>query len=343
MGKKQITWAQFKVSGFKIVDLLTPALKLVKLLSHFETSVVLMKRTYILAIVLFFGCKEKNKDFNTEKGHNKTIIADTYELIKSNDSRVLLIVFPGGGATSKETKENFNIVENATGNSFSVLLMNFNRHLWINEEDSEKLSADIKTIIEQNDLNTEKIFIGGISIGGTVAITIANYLSKSNSSIEPNGVFVVDSPIDLYALYQSSQKDILRKDFSEERLSEPKFIIRYFEEEFGRSDTLLTNIQKVSPITLQTRNTTNIKNLKNKKLRFYTEPDTLWWKENRQTDFESTNAYMLQKTFEILKSENWNNVQLVQTENKGFRANGKRHPHSWSIVDTDDLIEWILE
>ena len=44
-----------------------------------------------------------------------------------------------------------------------------------------------------------------MSIGGTVALTLSDYLSKTNSPIKPNGVFVVDSPIDLYALYESSQ------------------------------------------------------------------------------------------------------------------------------------------
>ena len=127
------------------------------------------------------------------------------------------------------------------------------------------------------------------------------------------------------------KKDITRKDFTEERLSEPKWIINYFEEQFGGKDSLLTNVQKVSPLTLATKNIDNIKNLKNKKLRFYTEPDTLWLKENRQTDFENSNAYTLQKTKELLSNYNWKNIELIQTKNKGFRINGERNPHSWSF------------
>ena len=180
-------------------------------------------------------------------------------------------------------------------------------------------------------------------LGGSVALTLSEHLVETNSYLKPKGVFLVDSPIDLFALYESSQKDILRKDFSEERLTEPKWIINYFEDEFGGKDSLLSNIQKVSPFTLKTENINNIKNLKNSKLRFYTEPDTLWWKETRQTDFESTNAFTLQKTNEVLENKNWKNVKLIQTKNKGYRANGERNPHSWSIVDTDDLINWILE
>lgn len=296
-----------------------------------------------LSFILIFSCKNQSEKQQALKNEITTIQNDDYELIKSSESKALLIVFPGGGSTSKETKRDFKIVDKATKKGISVLLMNFGRHLWIEKDDSEQLSNLIIKAIEDNNLNADNTFIGGMSIGGTVALTLSNYLSKSKSSLKPKGVFVVDSPIDLYALYESSQKDIEQKDFSEERLSEPKWIINYFEEEFGGKDSLFLNIQKVSPLTIKTNNINNIKNIKKTKLRFYTEPDTLWWKENRQTDFESTNAYTLQKTFELLYNNKWNNVELIQTKEKGFQNDGIRNPHSWSIVDTDNLINWILE
>ena len=105
---------------------------------------------------------------------------------------------------------------------------------------------------------------------------------------------------------------------------------------------MLQNIQKVSPFTLTYR-FTSVPNLKNSKIRFYTEPDSLWWKENRQTDFESTNAYTIQQIGKDLRTQNWNQFELIETENKGYRANGDRHPHSWSIVNARNLMEWIKE
>lgn len=302
-----------------------------------------MKLSLFLSLFLIIGCKNHSNKVQTVKNEITTVQNDDYELIKSSESKALLIIFPGGGSTSKETRRDFKIVDKAKEKGISVLLMNFGRHLWIEKDDSEQLSNLIMKAIEDNNLNIDNVFIGGMSIGGTVALTLSDYLSKNISSLKPKGVFVVDSPIDLYALYESSQKDIARKDFSEERLSEPKWIINYFEEEFGGKDSLLLNIQKASPLTVKTKNIDNIKNLKSEKLRFYTEPDTLWWKENRQTDFESTNAYTLQKTVELLNDNNWNNVELIQTKGKGFQNNGDRNPHSWSIVDTDNLINWILE
>lgn len=57
----------------------------------------------------------------------------------------------------------------------------------------------------------------------------------------------------------------------------------------------------------------------------YTEPDTLWWKENRMAGYEK------------LKENHFTDIEYIPTKNKGYRTNGERHPHSWSIVDTMDL------
>ncbi|WP_301280574.1 hypothetical protein [Tenacibaculum mesophilum] len=35
-------------------------------------------------------------------------------------------------------------------------------------------------------------------------------------------------------------------------------------------------------------------------------------------------------------------LSILPTTKKGYRANGERHPHSWAIVDKNDLINWIL-
>lgn len=269
------------------------------------------------------------------------IVHENYELYKAKKSKATLVLFPGGGATAKETKEEFDIITTAGANQISVLFMNFNRHLWIDESTTEQLSQELETIFRENQLDTKNMFIGGMSIGGNVALTLSNHLYQNNINIAPKGTFIVDSPIDLYALYESSKKDIANRDFDEERLAEPKWIIDYFEEEFTK-DSLLHNIQKVSPFTLKKR-FTSVPNLKNSKTRFYTEPDSLWWKENRQTDFKSTNAYAIQHIAKDLKTKNWNQFELIETENKGYRANGERHPHSWSIVDARKLIDWMKE
>lgn len=293
----------------------------------------------ILIVTVIFSCKTTPQKENKILSKVQVKTTDNYELHQVKNSNKILVLFPGGGATSKETKEEFNILPIATDNNVSVLLMNFNRHLWIDKIQTAQLSKELETIFIENNLNQNDVFVGGMSIGGNVALTLANFQAESKKSIVPKGVFIIDSPIDLYALYESSIKDVSNSDFDEERLAEPKFIISYFEDKFGK-ESLLDNIQQVSPFTIKTdRN--SVPFLKDIKLRFYTEPDSLWWKENRQTDFESTNAYAIQQIANQLKNEKWNQFELIETENKGYRSNGERHPHSWSIVDVDELLNWM--
>ncbi len=268
-------------------------------------------------------------------------VSDSYELHKAINPKATLVLFPGGASTARETKEEFDILTTAAANQVSVLFMNFNRHLWIDETTTKQLSQELEAIFTENHLETENVYMGGMSLGGNVALTLSNYLRQINFNIVPKGTFIVDSPIDLYALYTSSIKDITNPNLDEERLAEPKWIVSYFEEEFTK-DSLLENIQKVSPFTFE-RKYTSVTNLKSNKLRFYTEPDSLWWKTNRQTDFESTNAFTIQQISKDLKAKDWNLFELIETENKGYRPNGDRHPHSWSIVNKRELIEWMKE
>lgn len=105
-----------------------------------------------------------------------------------------------------------------------------------------------------------------------------------------------------------------------------------------------THYELNSPFTLKTQNIDNLKGLENLKIRFYTEPDLEWWKENANNDYEDLNAFYIEKLSEKLKTEfGKNNIDLIKTENKGYRTNGKKHPHSWSIVNKKDLINWMKE
>ena len=37
------------------------------------------------------------------------------------------------------------------------------------------------------------------------------------------------------------------------------------------------------------------------------------------------------------------NAAFIQALGKGYRVDGTRHPHSWSIVNPAEFIKWILE
>jgi len=153
-------------------------------------------------------------------------------------------------------------------------------------------------------------------------------------------LFIVDSPLDLVGLYENAEKNVA-SNYSEISVKEAKWILDLFDSNFGKGDSAFVKYEVFSPYIFKTHSLRNVSQLKDVKIRLYTEPDTLWWKENRQTPYEDMNAHYIEELSKDLKSLYGNNVEFITTQNKGVRASGMRHPHSWSIVDKQDLLRWM--
>ena len=125
-------------------------------------------------------------------------------------------------------------------------------------------------------------------------------------------------------------------------MQESTWLLQTLGTQFGNPNIDISKYQEYAVYTSITDHTDNLKNLKNTKIRMYTEPDTLWWKENRMADYDQMNAYYIKNLSETLKTLEFKDVEYISTKNKGYRANGERHPHSWAIVDKTNLINWIL-
>jgi hypothetical protein len=214
--------------------------------------------------------------------------------------------------------------------------------LWLEDNEKSKLAELLKSIYIQYDLPMSSTYFGGFSSGGNVAMLITDFLCQNSYSIAPKGVFAVDSPVDLAALYTSSEKNI-ENDFSNLSVQESKWIIDMLGEELGNPHKDISKYETHSIYTSVTNNIENLSNLKSTKIRFYTEPDTVWWKENRMAEYSQMNAFYLEQLYEKLLSSGFNKVEFIATRNKGYRASGERHPHSWSIIDKNELIEWMLK
>jgi hypothetical protein len=303
-----------------------------------------MHKFVIILALITIPCKGQNEKNNpTEIPTPEIIKTSEFELIKAENQKGLLILFPCFPCDAENTLSEFKIKGISVKNGFSVLAMNLNQHLFLKPTEKQKLAEQLEIIISQNDLPNKNIFIGGFSSGGNVSLLISDYLVENKSQIQPEGLFIVDSPIDFLALYKTAKKN-LEMNFAEPSVQEATWIKDFFDKEFGNPESGIANYEKNSPFTYETQNIQNLRGLKNLKIRLYTEPDLKWWKENRKNDFEDLNAFYIEKLSDILKSEFGNkNVELIKTENKGYRANGERHPHSWAIVNEKDLMIWMME
>ncbi|MNR47412.1 hypothetical protein D3C85_1665090 [compost metagenome] len=79
-------------------------------------------------------------------------------------------------------------------------------------------------------------------------------------------------------------------------------------------------------------------------LRIYSEPDIDWWMKERNADLTNMNVTDCSAMINELNRLGNQQAVLITTQNKGFRKpDHKRHPHSWSIVENQELIQWLLQ
>lgn len=299
----------------------------------------------LLALILLQGtqsCKSQTSKTSLSENSSEKIINKEYDLYKANEQDGLLVLFPGFGAAASNTKNEFDIVEIANENNVSVLYMNFNGHLYLKEGEKQELAENFMKILNRHGLSDRDITIGGYSSGGNVALLLSNYLIKEKIALSLKKVFIVDAPVDLNGLYQIAKRN-LERNYSKSSMNEAKWLIDFFHQEFGEGQNMKEKIEESSPYLAEKSSINNLTYLKDIQLRFYSEPDTLWWREKRQNEPEDLNFHYISQLTEDLKSSfGEEKVELIVTNKRGYRANGNRHPHSWSIVDKRKLLDWIV-
>ena len=296
-----------------------------------------MKKILSLIIIYFFliNCKTKIENNLVAKGEN-------YELKIANNQKAVLVLFPCFPCNIENTKNEAVFLKDIENEGISILLLNFNKKLFLSESDKIDYSNFLNNLFDKYKISKKNIFIGGFSSGGNISILLSNHLLKTKNNIQPKGIFVVDSPLDLERLYINAKSDIT-KNFNKEAVEEGNFIIELLESEIGNPTENFENYIEKSPYLISSNSINNIENLKNIKTRFYCEPDLEWQLKYKNRKYEELNAFQIEKTYHSLINLNSKNSEFIKTKNRGVRANGEKHPHSWNIVERESLIKWVLK
>ncbi|BDS11519.1 alpha/beta hydrolase [Aureispira anguillae] len=205
----------------------------------------------------------------------------------------------------------------------------------------------LKEIIEdahiRYNLKNLKFYIGGFSIGGSCVVKFAEDAVKDNYQHQPNGIFVVDPPLDFIRFY-NSYKRTLRIAPNSGLRKEAIYMTERIEKEMGGTpSTNLQNYIDKSPYCFTDTNQTAIKQITNIPIRYYTEPELNWkMKKYGSSDFSDINGLDGSCMINELVLLGNTNAQLILTKNKGYRKpNHRKQPHSWSIIDDEELIQWL--
>ncbi len=215
--------------------------------------------------------------------------------------------------------------------------------LGVDSATQSSLLEILNHITDKYKLRGLRFYLGGFSIGGSCVLRYSELALSNNYAIKPTAIFAIDSPLDFERMYNTFIREKRLITDGKAPQEEGEYLIKRFNKEFGGTPAeSLVNYRKLSPYSFSDTTQAAIKPLKNLPIRLYTEPDIQWWL-NDGADYTGMNALDFSAmTNELMRLGN-NRITMITTVNKGYRKPGNiRHPHSWSIVDSKDLVKWLL-
>lgn len=273
----------------------------------------------------------------TKESEPREIHTADYDLIIPAEQKALLVLFPCFSCDAADTRAESRIADTAAANGIAVLMMNFNRHILMSEAEQEEIISTMERAVKEHGVDGSNTFIGGFSSGGNVSVLLAKeLLAQPRSRIGLKGVFAVDSPLDLVMLYECAQRDLKKTTFPEHK-DEARYIVAFLDSTLGSPMDSMTNYERVAPLL---NTAASVAPLKDLPIRFYTEPDTTWWRANRDDGYEELNAFGLKRIHDTMRAAGNARSEYITTEGRGIQ-HGDRHPHAWSIVDEKELVKWI--
>ena len=207
----------------------------------------------------------------------------------------------------------------------------------------EILDKIFKEVIDLHKIPKEKFVLGGLSNGGMISLiyTQQSVKDKNNTLLQPKGVFGLDVPLDKAHLYEYCQREI-KRNFSELGVGEARWIMNNYNEIYGGSpEEFPEKYIEASIYSNGKKDGGNAKYLKNIPVRLYTDLDVNWLMNERRRDLYDWNGTDNVALINDLKLLGNTDASIIITMGKGVRLNGKKHPHSWSIMDNKDCFNWI--
>ncbi len=207
-----------------------------------------------------------------------------------------------------------------------------------------EVAARLQELLESHDLRDTPLCFAGLSLGGTRALKLTIFLRMHTGEYwaTPVAVAVVDAPLDMVRLWDTERR-AARNDFHPAAADEGRWVTYLLETNLGGTpDERFDRYVEYSPFTHSAADGGNAVFLRDVALRAYHEPDVNWWIENRRKSYYDMNSIDLAALVNELQLQGSHQAELVTTHHarEGYDENSS--PHTWTIVDDAELVEWCL-
>lgn len=256
-----------------------------------------------------------------------------------------LVILPSSGELVESVMKQISLHELAVQQNLLVIFpsINWGSSKFISAH--EFLDTIFKQVVEEHKIPKNKFILGGLSGGGMVSLTYAEIANRNKNStfIIPKAIFALDPPLDFAHLYNQAKRDVER-NFSEAAVNEGNWLMEMYKTEFGGTpEEVPAEYIKYSIYSHSEEDGGNAKYLVETPVRIYTEPAIEWQIKNRQRDLYDLNSTDISAMINLLQRKGNEDAEIIVTHDKGIRLDGTKHPHSWSIMDSQEVLNWALE
>lgn len=267
-----------------------------------------------------------------------------YTITPKQKVKGVLVLICGTWETAEHNiNSNKALIQQAIDSNLTVIIPSINQRLSLNSVVLSFFNTVFEVAIKQYHLPKDKFVIGGFSMGGIFSLRYAEMSIQDSSKtyIRPKAVYSVDGPTDLENQYYSFERRFNNPRNTNKQ--EAEYAINEFQKFMGGSPTEFRN-QYIyySTFSKSEKDGGNAKYLK-LPVRIYNDLDVNWWIINKGNDLYDMNALDQSALINYLIGNGNNNAEFINAYGKGYRIEGNRHPHSWSIVEPSDCIKWLLK
>jgi hypothetical protein len=311
---------------------------------------------HILSLLMIFGIATSNgqelekiimEDIDTNELYLNDGDSTTLYYLKSipkTEIKGVLVILPSGGETTENLIKQITLHQLAVEKGFLVIIPSINFGTESGDAEFYILDKIFSEIVKEYHVSKDNFILGGLSNGAMISL---NYAEKSikyygKTFLIPRGIFALDSPLDKAHLYKYCEREIER-NFTPAGVNEGEWIIEKYKKLYGTPYKNPKKYIEASIYSYGAKDGGNAKYLKNIPLRMYTDFDVEWLMNQRHRDLYDWNGTDIIAMINMLKVMGNDDANVIISYGKGFKLDGSKNPHSWSIMDSHDCLNWITK
>ncbi len=241
-----------------------------------------------------------------------------------------------GSLTAEALRQDVGLLHITTGNRLDF---------FFDDETTADVARRIEQLLIGHDLRGVPVYAAGLSLGGTRALKLAIHLARHPDPywLHLAAVAIVDAPLDMVRMWHAEQR-ATRIAYHSAAADEGRWVSYLLETNLGGTPKE-ANDQYVaySPFSYGAPEGGNARYLVDLPIRAYHEPDVDWWIEHRRKSYYEMNSLDLAGLITELKVQGNDEATLITTHHQRDGFDEASSPHTWSIVDNEELMSWFLQ